>query len=157
MERNEHARASRWDELATDWCPVARALSVIGDRWTILIVRDCFLGKSRFDEFQKSLGVTRHVLAARLKQLVEDGVLERNAYSQKPLRYAYSLTDKGRDLFPIVVALLQWGDRHAPSPDGPPVQLVDRENGQPIAPLLVRSDDGRVLQARDVRAKPTAT
>ena len=82
MARTTDDKASKWDELARDWCPVARALSVIGDRWTLLIVRDCFLGKSRFEEFQKSLGVTRHVLSARLKRLVEQGVLERNAYSQ---------------------------------------------------------------------------
>lgn len=114
MERNGQAKASKWDELSTDWCPVARALSVIGDRWTILIVRDCFLGKSRFDEFQKSLGMTRHVLASRLKQLVEQGVLERNAYSQRPVRYEYRLTDKGRDFAPALVGLKDWGKKHMP-------------------------------------------
>jgi DNA-binding HxlR family transcriptional regulator len=114
MERSSQQTASKWDELATDWCPVARALSVIGDRWTILIVRDCFLGKSRFEEFQKSLGVTRHVLSDRLKRLVELGVLERNAYSQRPLRYAYSLSDKGRDFAPALVGLKDWGKKHMP-------------------------------------------
>lgn len=118
MERNSQAKAnqkaSRWDELATDWCPVARAMSVIGDRWTLLIVRDCFLGKSRFEEFQTSLGVTRHVLSDRLKRLVEQGVLERNAYSQKPLRYTYSLSDKGRDFAPALVGLKDWGKKHMP-------------------------------------------
>lgn len=118
MERNKSAecslKANRWDELATDWCPVARALSVIGDRWTLLIVRDCFLGKSRFEEFQKSLGVTRHVLSDRLKQLVADGVLERNAYSQRPLRYEYRLSEKGRDFAPALVGLKDWGKKHMP-------------------------------------------
>lgn len=114
MELKRQTKASKWDELATDWCPVARALSVIGDRWTMLIVRDCFLGKSRFEEFQASLGVTRHVLSDRLKRLVEDGVLERNAYSQKPLRYAYHLTNKGRDFAPALVGLKDWGKRHMP-------------------------------------------
>ncbi len=114
MERTKQAIASKWDELATDWCPVARALSVIGDRWTMLIVRDCFLGKSRFEEFQKSLGVTRHVLSDRLKRLVESGVLERNAYSQKPLRYAYTLSEKGRDFAPALVGLKDWGKKHMP-------------------------------------------
>lgn len=114
MERKGSDKASRWDELATDWCPVARALSVIGDRWTLLIVRDCFLGKSRFEEFQTSLGVTRHVLSDRLKRLVDQGVLERNAYSQRPLRYAYSLTDKGRDFAPALVGLKDWGKKHMP-------------------------------------------
>jgi DNA-binding HxlR family transcriptional regulator len=114
MERNGQAKASRWDELATDWCPVARAMSVIGDRWTLLIVRDCFLGKSRFEEFQTSLGMTRHVLSNRLKRLVEQGVLERNAYSQKPLRYAYSLSEKGRDFAPALIGLKDWGKKHMP-------------------------------------------
>jgi DNA-binding HxlR family transcriptional regulator len=118
MERKTQAKASapasKWDELATDWCPVARALSIIGDRWTLLIVRDCFLGKSRFEEFQKSLGVTRHVLSARLKRLVEQGVLERNAYSQKPLRYTYSLSEKGRDFAPALIGLKDWGKKHMP-------------------------------------------
>ena len=106
--------ACKWDQLATDWCPVARALSVIGDRWTMLIVRDCFLGKSRFEEFQKSLGVTRHVLSNRLKRLVEDGVLERNVYSTRPLRYAYQLSEKGRDFAPALVGLKDWGKKHMP-------------------------------------------
>jgi len=114
MERRRQPTASKWDELATDWCPVARALSVIGDRWTLLIVRDCFLGKSRFEEFQKSLGVTRHVLSNRLKQLVEDGVLERNAYSSKPPRYDYRLTEKGRDFAPALMGLKDWGKKHMP-------------------------------------------
>jgi len=114
MERNSETKASRWDELATDWCPVARALSVIGDRWTMLIVRDCFLGKSRFEEFQKSLGITRHILSDRLRRLVDLGVLERNAYSQKPLRYAYSLTGKGRDFAPALIGLKDWGKKHMP-------------------------------------------
>jgi DNA-binding HxlR family transcriptional regulator len=114
MERRGQDKASRWDDLATDWCPVARALSVIGDRWTLLIVRDCFLGKSRFEEFQKSLGVTRHVLSDRLKRLAEQGVLERNAYSEKPLRYAYQLSEKGRDFAPALVGLKDWGKKHMP-------------------------------------------
>lgn len=114
MERNRQAKASRWDELATDWCPVARAMSVIGDRWTLLIVRDCFLGKSRFEEFQKSLGVTRHILSDRLKRLVEQGVLERNAYSRKPLRYDYRLSEKGRDFAPALIGLKDWGKKHMP-------------------------------------------
>jgi DNA-binding HxlR family transcriptional regulator len=106
--------ANRWDDLSEDWCPVARAMSVIGDRWTLLIVRDCFLGKSRFDQFQASLGMTRHVLASRLKQLVEAGVLEKKAYSQRPPRYDYTLTEKGRDFAPALVGLKDWGKKHMP-------------------------------------------
>jgi len=104
----------KWDDLSEDWCPVARAMSVIGDRWTLLIVRDCFLGKSRFEEFQKSLGVTRHVLSERLKSLVEAGVLEKNAYSDHPPRFDYRLTDKGKDFAPVLLGLRFWGRTHMP-------------------------------------------
>ena len=105
---------SRWDDLAEDWCPVARAMSVIGDRWTLLIVRDCFLGRSRFEQFQTRLGITRHILAARLKQLVQAGVLEKVAYSQRPPRYDYALTLKGRDFAPALIGLKDWGKKHMP-------------------------------------------
>lgn len=113
MERTR-PQTQKWDQLATDWCPVARAMSVIGDRWTLLIVRDCFLGKTRFEEFQASLGVTRHLLSARLKRLVESGVLEKNPYSRKPLRHEYRLTEKGRDFAPALIGLKDWGKKHMP-------------------------------------------
>jgi DNA-binding HxlR family transcriptional regulator len=106
--------ARKWDDLSEDVCPVARALSVIGDRWTLLIVRDCFLGKSRFDQFQESLGITRHLLSDRLKKLVEQGVLEKNPYQSNPVRYDYSLTAKGKDFAPALVGLKDWGKRHMP-------------------------------------------
>lgn len=113
MERSR-PQTQKWDDLAADWCPVARALSVIGDRWTLLIVRDCFLGKSRFDEFQASLGVTRHLLSDRLKRLVALGVLEKNPYQARPVRYDYRLTDKGQDFAPALVGLKDWGKKHMP-------------------------------------------
>jgi DNA-binding HxlR family transcriptional regulator len=102
----------KWDELTDDWCPVARASSIVGDRWTLLIVRDAFLGISRFDDFQKSLGVTRHVLAQRLKRLVEVGVLEKKRYQQRPERFDYVLTERGRDLSPVLDNLRSWGREH---------------------------------------------
>ncbi len=104
----------KWDELGEDWCPVARTLSVIGDRWTILIVRDCMLGVSRFEAFQKSLGVTRHILADRLRRLVDAGVLDKRAYQTRPPRYDYVLTDQGRDLAEVLRALRDWGREHMP-------------------------------------------
>jgi DNA-binding HxlR family transcriptional regulator len=110
----ERTQTSRWDDLAVDWCPVARAMSVIGDRWTLLIVRDCFLGKSRFEQFQASLGITRHLLSDRLKRLVAQGVLEKNPYQARPVRYDYRLTDKGRDFAPALVGLKDWGKKHMP-------------------------------------------
>jgi len=122
MERTKQILANRWDDLAADWCPVARAMSVIGDRWTLLIVRDCFLGKSRFEQFQASLGITRHLLSDRLKRLVAQGVLEKNPYQSRPVRYDYRLTDKGRDFAPALVGLKDWGKKHMPVRKPAPVQ-----------------------------------
>lgn len=104
----------KWDELSEDWCPVARTMSVIGDRWTLLIIRDCFLGLSRFDQFQKSLGITRHLLTDRLKRLVAVGILEKTPYQERPIRYDYVLTEKGRDLGGAMNALRKWGVTHMP-------------------------------------------
>ncbi len=104
----------KWSDLSDNFCPVARAMSVIGDRWTVLIVRDCFLGLSRFEQFQQSLGVTRHILANRLARLVKAGILEKRAYSDRPKRYDYVLTEKGRDLGPALRALKDWGKTYMP-------------------------------------------
>ena len=93
-------------------CPIARALEVVGERWTILIVRDAFRGVRRFDDFQRGLGIARNVLNARLQRLVEAGVLERQRYQERPERFEYVLTESGRDLEPVLRALVAWGDRH---------------------------------------------
>src|SRR4051812_25620460 len=93
-------------------CSVARALEVVGERWTLLILRDAFLGVRRFDDFQADLGIARNVLTDRLGRLVNAGVLEKRAYSERPPRFEYRLTDKGRDLWPVVHALARWGDKH---------------------------------------------
>jgi DNA-binding HxlR family transcriptional regulator len=113
-------------------CSVARALEVVGERWTILVLRDVFLGVRRFEDIQRDLGIARNILASRLGRLVEHGVLERRAYQARPPRYEYVLTDKGRDLWPVVNALMVWGDRHAPAPEGPPTVLVHRDCGGPV-------------------------
>jgi len=104
----------KWTNLSNDMCPVARTMSLIGDRWTILIIRDCFLGLSRFDEFQKSTGMTRHVLANRLKRLTEGGVLEKQSYQNGPVRHEYLLTERGRELAPALSVLRDWGKTHMP-------------------------------------------
>src|SRR3954463_2348161 len=93
-------------------CSVARALEVLGDRWTLLVIRDAFLGVRRFDDFQRRLGIARNVLADRLARLTDEGMLERVAYQERPVRHEYRLTEKGIDLWPVVVSLLQWGDKH---------------------------------------------
>lgn len=120
-----------------DWnCSIARTLDVVGEWWTPLILRDAFRGVRRFDDFQASLGVARSVLTARLQKLTERGVLERRAYSEHPPRYEYHLTEKGRALFPVIAALIGWGDEWAPTAAGPPVVLVHDTCGQAMHPVL---------------------
>ena len=118
-------------------CSVAATLEVVGDPWTLLILRDAFAGVRRFEQWQEQLGVARNVLAARLKSLVEHGVLERRPYSERPPRWDYVLTPKGRDLFGVLVTMAQWGDRHVYGPSGGPVQYVHQRCGRPFSPVLV--------------------
>lgn len=120
-----------------EWnCSIARTLDVVGEWWTLLILRDAFRGTRRFDDFQESLGLARSVLTARLGKLTEHGVLERRQYSDHPPRYEYHLTDKGRALFPVMAALIHWGDEWAPSPAGPPVEFVHDTCGNVTTPVL---------------------
>ena len=100
-------------------CSVAQCLEVVGEWWSLLIVRDAFLGCTRFDQFQERLGISRNILHQRLARLVEAGILEKVAYSEHPPRYDYRLTAKGRDLWPVLTTMRQWGDKHA-APNGPP-------------------------------------
>jgi DNA-binding HxlR family transcriptional regulator len=135
-------------------CSIARALEVVGERWTLLILRDVFLGIRRFDDLAAELGVTRSVLSARLGRLVEDGVLEKHRYQERPERFEYRLTDKGRDLWPVAVALLKWGDKHYAPPSGPPRLLLHRDCGGEVDDRRRCSRCGRDLDVRDVRAVP---
>jgi DNA-binding HxlR family transcriptional regulator len=100
-------------DYPSQYCPVASTLEIIGERWTILILRDVFLGIRRFEELQRSLGVARNILQARLERLVEYGILVKRPYQERPLRHEYRLTEKGADLWPVLVSLVQWGDRYA--------------------------------------------
>ena len=109
-------------------CSVAQALEVVGEWWSLLIVRDAFLGVRRFDEFQSRLGISRNILNQRLARLVETGVLTKVPYSEHPPRFEYRLTDKGRDLWPVITTMRQWGDKHA-APNGPPLQVIHNECG----------------------------
>ena len=110
-------------------CSIAKTLEVVGERWTLLIVRDVMLGNRRFDELQRSLGVARNVLSARLQRLVEEDILERRLYQESPERHEYFLTEKGLDLWPALIALLGWGDRHTEYPDGRPMLIAHKECG----------------------------
>jgi DNA-binding HxlR family transcriptional regulator len=113
-------------------CSIAGALDVIGDRWTILVLRDAFRGIRRFDQLQADLGVARNVLADRLARLVDHGVMEKVRYQERPPRYEYRLTPKGVDLSPSLVALMRWGDKHLFADDGPPVVLVHEACATPV-------------------------
>ena len=131
-------------------CSVARALEVVGERWTLLVLRDAFLGVRRFDDFQRSLGVARNVLTSRLGRLVEEGVLERVAYQQRPERFEYRLTEKGLGLWPVVVSLLRWGDEHYPEDAGPPKILEHRGCGGGLTAHFTCERCGAQLGPRDV-------
>jgi len=133
-------------------CSIARALELVGERWTMLIVRDVLLGVRRFDDLQADLGVARNVLAARLDKLVVAGVLERRAYSEHPPRHEYVLTDKGLDLWPVVHGLMTWGDRHAPAAGGPPTLVEHRGCGGAVDAHGRCERCGEALSARSVRA-----
>jgi len=140
----------RWSEIGEQDCSIARALSVVGDRWTMLVIREAFMRVRRFEDFQAATGAPRPILADRLKQLVDDGVLEKRRYSERPDRYEYRLTEKGRDLYPVVVSLLRWGDKWMNDGSGPPVELRHRECGHAMVPELACPECGDWLEARDV-------
>jgi DNA-binding HxlR family transcriptional regulator len=135
-------------------CSVAKALEVIGERWSLLIVRSVMHGNRRFGEMQESLGIARNVLSSRLQRLVDEEILERRAYQESPPRYEYFLTEKGLDLWPALIALLNWGDRHSPGPDGPPMLIVHKECGGAVSDRGICESCGKVLHARDARAVP---
>jgi DNA-binding HxlR family transcriptional regulator len=134
-------------------CSVARTLEVMGDRWTMLVIREAFLGVRRFDDFQRDLGVARNVLADRLARLVDEGVLERRRYQERPERFEYRLTDKGIDLWPVMVSLMKWGDRHA-APDGPPTLVLHRDCGGEVNARFVCEKCGKPVDARSAEARP---
>ena len=136
----------------TQVCSIARALEVVGERWTLLIVRNLFLGLRRFDELHENLGVARNVLAARLEKLVEAGVVEARPYSERPPRNEYLLTAKGRDLWPAIFALMRWGDTHAPSPGGPPTVVVHRDCGGDVDSHRTCTRCGKPLELHHVQA-----
>jgi DNA-binding HxlR family transcriptional regulator len=134
-------------------CSVARTLELVGERWSLLIVRDACRGVSRFDDLERSLGIPRSVLAARLERLCECGILERRKYHSGPERFEYVPTERGYDLFPIIAALMQWGDRNA-APAGPPLVMEHAECGGELTEKLTCSRCGADLGARDVITRP---
>lgn len=141
----------RWNELGDEACSLARTVSVIGDRWTLLILRDCFLRVRRFEDFQTRLGVARAVLADRLDKLVESFVLTKVAYQQRPTRYEYRLTPKGLDLYPVVMAMVHWGDVHMSGKAGRPVLHRHLTCGHVFDPVMTCSECGEAVAPREVQ------
>jgi DNA-binding HxlR family transcriptional regulator len=135
-------------------CSVAAALEILGERWSFLVIREAFMGSRRFDQFQANLGIARNVLTTRLRALVAEGVLAPRLYQEHPARFDYVLTEKGRALYPIIVALMTWGDRWASPRNGPPAVLVDRETLRPLEPTLVDRRTGAPIELGKVRLTP---
>jgi DNA-binding HxlR family transcriptional regulator len=135
-------------------CPIARSLDAIGDWWSLLIIRDASLGRRRFGEFQKSLGLARNILTVRLRTLVDRGILKTTPASDGSAYQEYVLTPKGRGVFPILVALRQWSEQFDDHPEQIATILVDRENGRPVRRLELHAQDGRLLGAADTALKP---
>jgi DNA-binding HxlR family transcriptional regulator len=130
--------------LDSTQCPIARSLERVGEWWSIMILRDAFHGLTRFDQFQRSLGIAPNMLTRRLNGLVESGLLERRRYNERPPRDEYVLTDRGRDFRPVLLALLAWGNRHF-CPEGPSVLIADLVTGEIADPVLVDRVSGRLL------------
>jgi DNA-binding HxlR family transcriptional regulator len=135
-------------------CSIARTLDILGDWWTLLIIREAFLGTRRFADFQAHLQIARNILSQRLAHLVEHGVLERVDVGQHGRRHEYVLSARGRDLYTIVTALRQWGDRWVFGPGNEPLVVLDRKTGRPIPPLRVRGEDGELLRTADLELRP---
>jgi DNA-binding HxlR family transcriptional regulator len=132
-------------------CSLAQTLNIIGERWTLLILRDAFFGTKRFGQFERSLGIAKNILSARLNMLVEEGIMARRE-STEGAHTEYVLTEQGLDLQPVLLSMTHWGDRHRPNPKGERIIFVERENDKPIRRMGVTSEDGRALQPRDIRA-----
>jgi DNA-binding HxlR family transcriptional regulator len=131
-------------------CSVADALGLIGEGWTILIIREAFFGSRRFEDFQKHLGIARNILTTRLQKLVEGVILERKPIKEGAKRHEYKLTPMGRDLYPVLITLTQWGDRWLRTENGAPVKFVERDTGKEIAKVTIQNKNGKEIKARDL-------
>jgi len=143
----------RWSEIDQQDCSVAQALSVVGDRWTMLILKEALMRVRRYEDFLARTGAPRPVLADRLKSLVDDGVLEKRRYSERPDRFEYRLTEKGLDLWPVLISLLRWGDKWMTGKEGPPVEVRHKTCGHAVHPELACPECGDWLTATDMEAK----
>ena len=146
-------RRTRFDDAP---CPIARATDLMGDWWTPIIMREAFLGRRRFDEFQKALSLSRGVLAQRLSRLVEEGLLEKRLYEEKPPRYEYVLTKMGLDFYPVLAAMWRFGEDwlwNRDEGEETPLELYDKRSGDPIRPLVIDEETGDAIDVRRVRLR----
>lgn len=144
-------RRTRFDDAP---CPIARTTDLMGDWWTPMVMREAFLGRRRFDDFQQALSLSRGVLAQRLARLVEEGLLEKRLYEEKPPRYEYVLTEMGRAFYPVLAAMWRFGEDWLwPGGEQTPLQLVDRDSGEPIRPLVIDERSGDPIDVRRVRVR----
>jgi len=134
-------------------CSVARTIDALGDTWSLLVVREMFLGAHRFDQLQEHLGIARNVLAARLRHLVDGGILEKRMYQPHPPRFEYHLTSKGIELYPVIIALMQWGDRYVADQPGGPIVLQHKACGHLASLVTACGECGAQVTARDMRAR----
>jgi DNA-binding HxlR family transcriptional regulator len=132
-------------------CSLAQTLNIVGERWTLLILRDAFFGAKRFGQFERNLGIAKNILAARLGRLVEEGIMEKRD-SDEGAHAEYVLTEAGLDLQPMLLSMTHWGDKYRANPKGDRLVFVERETGDPIRRMSVVSQDGRELRPRDIRA-----
>jgi DNA-binding HxlR family transcriptional regulator len=141
----------RWADIADSRCSIARALSVVGDRWTLLLLREAFMGATRFEEYRQNTGAARHLVAERLNLLVDHRVLDRVRYSDRPERFEYRLTEKGRGLYPVILSLLAWGDQWMAHEEGRPLTLVHEPCGASVVPQLRCPVCGEHVEHADTR------
>jgi DNA-binding HxlR family transcriptional regulator len=146
-----YASAVPIEAFAKQNCSIARTLAFLGERWTLLILRELFVGRRRFDQVQAELGVATNVLSERLSTLLEEGIVERRRYSEHPERYEYPLTPRGRDLQPILLELMRWGNRHKEPPRGPMRVIVHTDCGHEVEPVQICSHCGGALDQHNVR------
>ena len=132
-------------------CSLAQTLNVIGERWTLLILRDAFFGAKRFSQFERSLGIAKNILSARLNMLIDEGIMERRD-ATSGAHVEYVLTEKGLDLQPVLLSMTHWGDKHRPNANGERLVFVERNSNKPIRRMSATSEDGRALHPREIRA-----
>lgn len=144
-------RRTRFDDSP---CPIARTTDLVGDWWTPIVLREAFLGRRRFEEFQNALSLSRGVLAQRLSRLVDEGMLEKQLYQEHPPRYEYRLTQKGHAFYPVLAAMWRFGNDWLWQGEGePPLEMVDAESGQPVRPRVIDENTGEPVDVRKLRIR----